>query len=177
MQLNPEKQPPNLGLRQSRPVGPFITQVLESYQSTLHRHSISLELDFDPLVAWFDSSLVRKATQSLLDNAIASMPNGGEISITLIDGDHQWELEIADTKGMAFNSFQVESPNEDTDLPMIIPFPETELLRTAHRAALDHGGHVQTWNCPQGGTAHALVIPKRSFGTGGPYSNSRPQQF
>jgi len=37
---------------------------------------------------------------------------------------------------------------------------DRKLLREVYAAADAHGGHVQTWNCPSGGTANVLIIPK-----------------
>ena len=49
------------------------------------------------------------------------------------------------------------------ELPIIIPFPFNDSLRSAYRAALKHEGEIQSWDCPQGGRAYVLVIPRRNF--------------
>jgi K+-sensing histidine kinase KdpD len=147
----------------------LINQLVDEYRPRMTQRKINLETDFDTFDACVDPSLLHSAAAALVENAIEAMPNGGEISITLIDGKYQWELEVADSFGMAFNSFEQESQESDNSLPVVIPFPETERLRNAHRAAMAQGGQIQTWSCPQGGTAHVLVIPRQRV-------NSNPQQ-
>jgi hypothetical protein len=165
MHLNPEKRPNQFRTGQVNSVSNFVRELLDDYDPQFESRNIKLELDFDPIESAFDDSLIKAATIALLENAIESMPTGGELSVTLIDGSHQWELEVADTVGMAFSSHDCDSKDESVDLPVIIPFPETDRLRAAHRAALAHGGQIQTWNCPQGGTAQVLVVPKRPVRT------------
>ena len=160
MHLNPEKRPNQLRAGQRKSVANLVRELLDGYHTQFESRNIMLDVDFDPIESAFDDSLIRAATISLLENAIDSMPDGGELSVTLIDGNHQWELEVADTMGMAFNSFEQGSKTGSNEPPEVIPFPETDRLRTAHRAALAHGGQIQTWNCPQGGTAQVLVVPK-----------------
>jgi len=156
---------------QSAPVGEFVKTIFDSYHETFENQSVIVDFDFENVTAPFDVQLIKEATRSLIQNAIEKMPNGGTISATLIDGQHQWELEIADSSGAKFNPFdekakperQTESSDSTAhDLPVIIPFPESDSLRNAHRSAIAHHGHIQTWDCPQGGTAHVLVIPKRA---------------
>lgn len=161
MQLNRHKQSFYVDLSQSRNVEQFISELVNVYRPRMTQQRIILETDFDTFDACVYPSLLHSAASALVENAIEAMPNGGEISITLIDGKYQWELEVADSLGMAFNSFERSTRNPDNSLPVVIPFPETEQLRNAHRAALKQGGQIQTWSCPQGGTAHVLVIPRK----------------
>ena len=161
MQLNRQKQTSNLGTSQSRNVEQFIRELVDVYRPKMTEQKIVLETDFDSFDACVSPSLLHSAAAALVENAIEAMPNGGEISITLIDGKFQWELEVADSLGMAFNSFERKTQKSDESLPVIIPFPETEKLRNAHRAAMQQGGQIQSWSCPQGGTAHVLVIPRQ----------------
>jgi len=153
----------------SETIGDAVTKIVESCQQDLVKYGIDIEYDFEAIYSPVDSAMLRTTTVALLQNAIQKMPHGGQITVTLIDGKHQWELEIADTSGMAFNPY--ESYDESTylskkevqdTLPTIIPFPQNEYLRDAHRAALGCGSQIQTFDCPQGGTAHVLVVPKRT---------------
>lgn len=163
MQLNRQNEQRKLRVNHSQSIGQVITDLLDTYQTLLLRKNISLVKDFDDIVAQFDVQLVSAATRALVDNSIQSMPLGGELSAILIDGKHQWELEIADTVWPSKNSIVRQMAADDSQPPAILPFPENEYLRAAHRAAIAHGGQVQTWNCPLGGTAHVLVIPKQRF--------------
>ena len=155
-------------------VSDFVKTIVDSYQLALREKSITIETDLELVQTNFDGDIVDSVTRSLIENAMNKMPNGGVISLTLIDGNHQWELEVADSDGMAFNSFAeanlnidkskqdrpLDLTNAQQDLPVIIPFQETESLRRARSAAISLGGQIQIWDCPQGGTAHVFVAPK-----------------
>ncbi len=161
MQLNRPQLASFFGSSQSHNVKQFINSLVDKYRPKMKEQQIILETDFDTFEACIHPALLHAAAANLVENAMEAMPHGGEISITLIDGRYQWELEVADSLGMAFNSIERRHEESDNNLPVVIPFPETEQLRNAHRAAIAHGGQIQTWSCPQGGTAHVLVIPRQ----------------
>lgn len=162
MQLNRNQTQNTSPLRKSTSVNQIVDDLLDSYGPRLNNHNISIETDLEPTSAVIDSRLIQSAIQALLDNAIEAMPHGGVLSATLINGKHQWEFEVADTSGIAYSDFKSLAREEnDAKLPVVIPFPETEQLRNAYRNAMELGGQIQTWDCPQGGTAHVLVIPRR----------------
>ena len=162
---------PNFRLENPILVDQLVQSTVESCQAQFEKSSIKVELDLENVEATIDKEMVRKTTKLLLDNATEKMlEGGGTISVTLIDGEHQWELEVADTDGMAYHPFghsdsTKNQPRNNQDqnegLPVILQFPSTDSLRTAYRIAAQHGGQIQTWDCPQGGTAHVLVVPKR----------------
>lgn len=161
MQPN-RKQPINFIPSATTSVNQIVDDLLEFNGPRLSRHNISIETDLEPTSALIDASVIQSAIQALLDNAIESMPDGGVLSATLINGKHQWEFEVADTSGIAYSSIESCTPTDETTrLPVVIPFPETDQLRDAYRSASKLGGQIQTWDCPQGGTAHVLVIPRR----------------
>lgn len=158
-------------------VSDFVKTIIDSYMPQLRHQSISIETDLESVKATFDGASVRSITNSLIENAINKMPNGGVISLTLIDGKHQWELEVADSEGMAFNDYgpampsnnglpllsfasSVKAESDKNKLPRIVPVSESESLRRAQLAATSIGGQIQIWDCPQGGTAHVFVAPK-----------------
>lgn len=156
-------------------VGEFVRTIVEAYEPQLRQNSIEIETDFEPIKTSFNGDLVRSITYSLIENAAQKMPNGGVISLTLIDGNHQWELEVADSEEIAFGDtesnndlggFALANPKSnvspaETDLPKIVPVTESDSLRRAQLAATSHGGQIQIWDCPQGGTAHVFVAPKQ----------------
>ena len=147
----------------------IIRNVLDETRDELSTQNITVETDLESFSAIVDKRLVESAVKSLLKNAALTLQEGGEISVALIDGKYQWELEVADGTGIQSfeelaerNQRAIQSQKDsEFDLPTIIPFPLTEQLQTAHHLALAHGGHIQTWDCPQGGTANVLVIPRR----------------
>ena len=165
MQLNRSRVLPESVVDHAQPVGQLIHDVLEQYRPQMAKRNVLLETDFDIFNAFVDPNQLHSIVAALVENALRQMTKGGEISVTLIDGKHQWELEVADSFGMAFSSFE-STVNERQEiegqegLPLIIPFPETEELRTAHRVAIAQGAQIETWNCPQGGTAHVLTVPR-----------------
>ncbi len=137
--------------------------VIQSFSGELSKRKISIDADLPNLTDCVDTRLIHRAVAKLLENAIDSMPDGGQISVTLIDGRHHWELEVADSAGEIYRSgWKSHADTENTDpypdlLRVISESPRLDLVRTA--AAL-HGGQVQSWKCPQGGTANVLVIPR-----------------
>lgn len=146
----------------------LVQEVIESYQSDFVEKNIVVETDLSQINAVADSELIKSAFAALIGNAQELMSNGGELTVTLVDGNHHWELEVADNLNEAYSERKTDADkktetSESTaarELPTVIPFPDTDHLRNATRAAMSHGGHVQSWECPQGGTAYVLVIPK-----------------
>lgn len=141
-------------------ISQLIQQVLFKLHPDIEQSNVNVETDVSELVAPVHPEMIAAAIQNLVKHAIHTMPDGGEISVTLIDGNYQWELEIADS------SSDGSSPNRrfeghDSGFPIAIPHIIDQYLVDAHRLAMRHGGQIQTWDCPQGGIANVLVIPKR----------------
>lgn len=156
-------------------VSQLIAELIDQLQPALVRRGVRIEMDVQTLEARIDAKLIGKALQGLMLNAIESTPRGGEITITSINGIHQWEIEVADSshvrrhndfsglvspEGEPTESIQ-NSAIQNDDLPTLLQFPRTEYLRDAYRAAFQHDGQIQSWECPQGGMAYVLVIPRR----------------
>ncbi|MDA7887538.1 hypothetical protein N9B12_00615 [bacterium] len=160
MQLNRSRVLPEGDKTQAQNVGQLIHDVLEHYRPQMADKNILLETDFDPVEAFVATTQIHSIVAALIENALQPMTQGGEISVTLIDGKYQWELEVADSFGMAFSGVESTAHNTDEMLPLIIPFPESDQLRNAHLAAISQGAQIETWNCPQGGTAHVLTVPR-----------------
>ncbi|MFT5304300.1 MAG: K+-sensing histidine kinase KdpD [Mariniblastus sp.] len=153
-------------------VSRLVCSVIEDFRTKLTPLNITLETDLDEVEAYIDPSLVRIVAAGLLENASESLIGGGEISVTLIDGQHQWELEVADSAHISSEpSETVFSIPTGSELTPHLPFPQSESLRNAHRAATAHQGQIQTWSCPQGGTAHVFVASQRQLPTHSSQSN------
>jgi hypothetical protein len=151
--------------RQRVSVSKLVNELLLSLSDHFAGGNITVELDVQPLETSANAALITRAIKSLMQNALGAMPLGGELSVTLIDMPHQWELEIADTSTnrlveAALKKSSVENPTPDSK-PKTFPFQHDRDLRDVYAAADAHGGHVQTWDCPDGGTANVLVIPKQ----------------
>lgn len=161
MPLNRSQVLPEGNKTHARNVGQLIQEVLEHYRPQMAERKILLEMDFDTVEAFVATAQIHSIVSALIENALEPMTQGGEISVTLIDGKYQWELEVADSFEMAFSG--VESTDHhptDDELPRLIQFPQSEQLRFAHRIAISQGAQIETWNCPQGGTAQVLTVPR-----------------
>jgi len=136
--------------------------VLVDYARQFASRRILVDKDLPQLSADVYPLFIHAAVCQLIENAIDQMPAGGELNVTLVDNDRNWELEIADSPPdrQSFQRPALEHRFEPT-LPIIAEPQQQSKLELARRAALVHGGQVQTWNCPQGGTANVLVIPRR----------------
>jgi hypothetical protein len=80
-------------------------------------------------------------------------------------------LEVADTstnrlveasilKDQTDDTDRQAKPTEPNSFAMGTANSDREALSRVYAAAEAHGGHVQTWDCPSGGTANVLIIPK-----------------
>ena len=149
----------------------LINEIVLSLSDHFISSRITVELDVQALEVHANAPLIQAALKSLMQNALQSMERGGELSVTLIDCPHQWELEVADTstnrlveasilKDQPSPENQSNEQEKAIDLPLNAPSLNRESLNDVHAAAEAHGGHVQTWNCPSGGTANVLIIPK-----------------
>lgn len=136
--------------------------VLLEFTKQIQSNNIRVDKDLPQLSADVYPKFIHAAVSQLIENAIHQMPTGGELNVTLIEGDRCWELEVADSTtqpGLGKREpFQLDSA---MTLPKIVATEERSKLELTRRAATVHGGHVQTWDCPQGGTANVLIIPRR----------------
>jgi len=101
--------------------------------------------------------LLRRAVENLLLNAIDAMPEGGSLVVTSAAEPQAIELEIADT-GPAM------SDQERHEAFELLPAAQRGGtgwgLAVVHRIAELHGGRVTVANCPDGGVAFTLRIPR-----------------
>ena len=158
---------------QTEPVCDLVTSVVDTFRADCDQKNIVIEMDVEGCHATANHDFVEDAGTALITNAIASMPAGGELSVTLVETPYQWELEVADsganpsklgkTNGKSdFINERLETTStpEDQDLPHIIEFPTAESIRDVIRLAQSHNATVESWTCPLGGTAWVLVVPK-----------------
>jgi len=137
-------------------------------RQTCEKKNIKVEMDLDGVEVETSSALIVPAIANLLSNAIASMPYGGELSVTLVETHSQWELEVADsgpspsrfhaTPSMA--EYKNSGQENEDDLPTVIEFQAHRTLLVVDRLARSHNSTVQTYPCPLGGSAHVLIVPK-----------------
>jgi signal transduction histidine kinase len=104
-----------------------------------------------------DPEMLRRAVLNLLLNALDAMPEGGQIVVTAWNGPEGLEVEIADSgPGVAPENCE----------RIFEPFFTTKSggtglgLAIVHRIAEAHGGRVWVRNCPEGGAAFTIRIPR-----------------
>ena len=104
-----------------------------------------------------DRDLFRRAVRNLVHNAVEAMPDGGSLVATSAVSPNAIELEIADT-GPALSDEQREQAFET--LPTAHRNGAGWGLAVVHHIAELHGGSVTAANCPEGGVAFTLRIPR-----------------
>ncbi len=133
-------------------------EIFDGLMPQLEAQGVELDLDMpDYLRVWADREMIRRALLNLTLNAIDAMPNGGNLTITATEGREFVELEIADSgPGLssesmhhAFDPFFSTKPN-GTGLGLAI----------VSRIVESHGGKATAANCPEGGAAFTLFLPR-----------------
>lgn len=137
----------------------LVDRVLESKEADLRQQRIQVEVDVPAIhrVA-ADSEMLRRSLVNLIQNAMDVMPRGGELIITSYLGPHSFELEVADS-GPGLSD---EARRQAFD-----PYYTTKELGTGvglsvvRQLVAAHGGQVMAKNCPQGGAAFTISLPRR----------------
>jgi signal transduction histidine kinase len=142
-------------------VGDLVNEVCGSLEPQLEAQLIDVDVDVPPnTLLTADREMFRRAVLNLVLNAIDAMPSGGTLVITSYDNARGFELEIADsgpgltdeTKRRAFEPFFSTKQN-GTGLGLAIVYHVAEA----------HGGTVTAMNCPEGGAAFTIKIPRRAM--------------
>ncbi|QEG24591.1 sensor histidine kinase [Mariniblastus fucicola] len=143
----------------------FVRQVVSGYRNTCESKNVSMVLDLEEVSAPYDRKLVHKAVIAMVENAIEAMPEGGELEATLVNAEYQWELEIADSG----RSAEQDAPSinqTNPELPKVLGTETNLHMGTLNQLSVLMNATVQSWNCPLGGTAHVLVVPKPATSNG-----------
>jgi len=140
----------------------LVDEVCEAVGPQLDAQSIRITTDVAPGVrVSADREMMRRAMLNLMLNALDAMQAGGELIITSFDGPQGFELEIADS-GPGLSSEQLQH--------LFDPFYSTKTTGTGlglaivQRIAEAHGGRVTAVNCPEGGAAFTIQIPRLAMG-------------
>lgn len=147
----------------------FVRQVVSGYRNECEAQNVNVLLDLEEVVTPYDRKLVHHAVAAMVENAIEAMPQGGELEATLVNAEYQWELEIADSGKAAVESEPTENRQPDKQLPQVVGVDANAHMGKLDQLSILMNATVQSWNCPLGGTAHVLVVPK-------PYSQQNPDQ-
>ncbi len=140
-----------------------IAATLGEFRSHCDASGVTIETDIEDCQATADRQFVRAVATGLITNALGAMPRGGELSVTLIDTAHQWELEVADSGPNPSRLSQPKQGGDPDQIPHLIEFPATEALRNVIRLAHQNQANVESFLCPLGGTAWVMVVPKLQF--------------
>ena len=138
--------------------------VIESFLKRFESQKVEVDADIEPVTADVDPKVIHRAVSQLLENALQSMPDGGNINVTLINGRHHWELEVADSVGQIYGTAwksEIDLNDQKHQMNLKRVAPENPELQQVRSVAAHYGGHIRSFVCPQGGTAHVMVIPRR----------------
>jgi signal transduction histidine kinase len=139
----------------------LVNEVCESLEPQLEAQMIDVDIDVPPnTLLSADREMIRRAVLNLVLNAIDVMKDGGTLVITSYDNARGFELEIADSgpgltdevKRRAFEPFYSTKQN-GTGLGLAIVYHVAEA----------HGGTVTAMNCPEGGAAFTIKLPRRQM--------------
>jgi len=142
-------------------VGDLVNEVCESLEPQLEAQMIDVDVDIPPnTLLHADREMIRRAVLNLVLNAIDAMREGGSLVITSYENARGFELEVADSgpglseevKRRAFEPFYSTKQN-GTGLGLAIVYHVAEA----------HGGTVTAMNCPEGGAAFTIKLPRRAM--------------
>ena len=144
--------------RQTFAVDSMLEELIESLEPQFKAQAVEVEIDVPPqTLLSADREMIRRAVLNMMLNALDVMPRGGELVITSIESHRGVELEVADT-----------GPGVGCDLrkQLFEPFFSTKEsgtglgLAMVQRVAEAHGGTIDVRDCPDGGAAFTLFIPR-----------------
>jgi len=147
---------------QSFLVNELVEEVCESMAPQLDAQCVEVDIDVPPnTVLSADREMIRRAVLNLVLNSLDVMPEGGDLVITSYDCATGFELEVADS-GPGISDEQKKRLFE--------PFYTTKQqgtglgLSVVYHVAEAHGGIVTADNCPEGGAAFTIKIPRQALG-------------
>ena len=142
------------------PLRELVEEAAQSLDSRCKDQAIQTTIDVpSDLDITADRALIRRAVEHLMLGGIAAMPSGGSLLVTSAAGPEAVELEIADTGPTLSDEARRHAfePSGTTERGA----SGWELAMVRHFAEL-HGGSVTAANCPDGGVAFTLRIPRRA---------------
>ena len=136
----------------------LVAEVCQPLESRLSAQAIQTVIDIpENQTVTAERALLRRAVRDLVLNAVDAMPDGGLLMATSAAGAQTIELEIADS-GPALSD--EERQQAFALLPSVQRGGTGWGLAVVHRIAELHGGNVAVTNCPDGGVAFTLRIPR-----------------
>jgi hypothetical protein len=123
---------------------------------TIQRLALSTEVDLDDVPGEPANPQSQQVIHQFLHRLIESAKPSSHLAITLINGNAQWELEVAAEFSDYSHSTNQLARNCSTE--NAIPCEDLQ------RMAFECGGELEQWDCPQGGQAVVLVVAKNRRG-------------
>jgi len=136
----------------------LVADICRSLGGQLSARTVEVLIDIPPQqMITADGDMIRQAVANLLVHAIDTMSDGGSLVVTSSANPSAVELEVADSGPGLPEEMQHQTSGElfRTSTGMI-DFG----LAVVCRIAQLHGGKVTAVNCPEGGAAFTLSIPK-----------------
>lgn len=129
---------------------------LQQFEDRLKSKKLRLEKELQSTTADVLPNEISAAIYQLIENAIARSPEGGNVNVTLVDNENCWELEVANSSKADFERWGAA---QNSPLP---DCSSSASLQAVIDAAESHGGELKSLNCPLGGTANILKIPRQN---------------
>jgi signal transduction histidine kinase len=136
----------------------LVEEVTQSWESRFSCLAIEASIDIPAeLMISADRKLLRRAVQHLMLNAVEAMPHGGSLVATSAVTHDAVELEIADTGPTLSDEARRNIFYSSAGGGRGEAWYALEIVR---RIAQLHNGSVTVANCPEGGAAFTLRIPR-----------------
>ncbi|MEN6452203.1 MAG: ATP-binding protein [Thermoguttaceae bacterium] len=137
---------------------PLVEEVVQSLSLRLAAQAIEMTIDIpEREMVLADREMLRRAVRNLMLNAAAAMPDGGSLVTTSATTPDAVELEIADS-GPALSDFGRRHAFDTTGIDERGATGCT--LAIVRHIAEIHQGTVTVANCPEGGVAVTLQLPR-----------------
>lgn len=103
-----------------------------------------------------DRNMLRQAILQIVLHAMESMPKGGELSFFSCNSPQCYELEIADTgPGLSRDARRQLAASSSHETAHVLS-PVVRMLKV-------HGAEIRAENCPLGGAAMTLRVPRHTW--------------
>ena len=137
----------------------LVQEVCDALQSRLAAHNIEVELDIPKSTTiWGDATMIRHALSNLVLNAIDAMPATGQLQITSWSAFDRLEIEVADSGA----GIDQNNCNQLFDATYTTKGEgRGQGLTVVKKIVGLHGGQVSFSNCPQGGAAFTMHLPRQ----------------
>ncbi len=144
----------------------LLKQMVQSIQASAEQHRLTLHLQARHTRTSADRERIRVIIGNLIDNAIKYSPNGGPVTITLLENDHELIVMVSD-QGIGIASEQVDCLFDRFHHPNILgPHQYGGIgvsLYLAHAIVKLHGGRIwaeSQHEHDETGTTFAFALPR-----------------